>query len=100
MDQVSVCLLKKKKEIDSFSRVKSGSQSFPPHSERVIGYGSQNFIFIQKKMVDFWLQGPVAVIEAEEGQNRRDCWAVAFGGGHCAAERIVAAGYENGDFKV
>ena len=51
-------------------------------------------------MVDFWLQGPVAVIEAEEGQNRRDCWAVAFGGGHCAAEKIVAAGYENGDFKV
>ncbi|EDW55937.1 WD repeat-containing protein 92 [Drosophila sechellia] len=32
--------------------------------------------------------------------GRRDCWAVAFGNTYNAQERIVAAGYDNGDLKI
>ncbi|XP_067647810.1 dynein axonemal assembly factor 10 [Eurosta solidaginis] len=32
--------------------------------------------------------------------ERRDCWAVAFGDSYNNAERCVAAGYDNGDLKL
>ncbi|XP_062128582.1 dynein axonemal assembly factor 10 [Drosophila sulfurigaster albostrigata] len=32
--------------------------------------------------------------------TRRDCWAVAFGNTYNEQERIVAAGYDNGDLKL
>lgn len=31
---------------------------------------------------------------------RRDCWAVAFGNSYNGEERLVAAGYDNGDLKL
>ncbi|KAH8260891.1 hypothetical protein KR044_000020 [Drosophila immigrans] len=34
------------------------------------------------------------------GLSRRDCWAVAFGNTYNEQERIVAAGYDNGDLKL
>jgi WD40 repeat protein len=30
----------------------------------------------------------------------RDCWAVAFGHAHTGSDRMVAAGYDNGDVKM
>uniref|UniRef100_A0A1B0G2R6 Uncharacterized protein n=1 Tax=Glossina morsitans morsitans TaxID=37546 RepID=A0A1B0G2R6_GLOMM len=33
-------------------------------------------------------------------QTKRDCWAVAFGDSYNNEERIVAAGYDNGDLKL
>jgi len=35
-----------------------------------------------------------------EGQPARDCWAVCFGHAFNADERMVAAGYDNGDIKI
>ncbi|XP_046992196.1 dynein axonemal assembly factor 10 [Schistocerca americana] len=43
---------------------------------------------------------PVAVMEPEEGEVRRDCWAVAFGNSYNSKERMVCAGYDNGDIKL
>ena len=43
---------------------------------------------------------PVASMEPEEGAPVRDCWSVAFGDAHTANDRLVAAGYDNGDVKL
>lgn len=43
---------------------------------------------------------PVANMEPDEGQETRDCWAVAFGNAFNAEERCVCAGYDNGDIKL
>jgi len=43
---------------------------------------------------------PVAIIQAEDGQTPRDCWTVAFGGANTCNDRLVSAGYENGDVKI
>ncbi|XP_063708208.1 dynein axonemal assembly factor 10 [Culicoides brevitarsis] len=44
---------------------------------------------------------PVACMAAEDTTKvTRDCWAVAFGDSYNAVERIVAAGYDNGDLKL
>lgn len=49
-------------------------------------------------------QVPVANIspaaEAEGGTGSRDCWAVTFGNAYNNEERMVAAGYDNGDMKM
>lgn len=39
-------------------------------------------------------------MEPKEGENRRDCWSVAFGNSYNSEERVVAAGYDNGDVKI
>lgn len=43
---------------------------------------------------------PVAALEPADGQEPRDCWAVAFGNAYNAQDRCVAAGYDNGDVKL
>ncbi|XP_062502870.1 dynein axonemal assembly factor 10-like [Corticium candelabrum] len=43
---------------------------------------------------------PVACMEPAEGEQRRDCWTVAFGNSYNNSERCVAAGYDNGDIKM
>lgn len=43
---------------------------------------------------------PVAKFCQNEGLQSRDCWAVAFGNSYNNEERIVAAGYDNGDVKL
>ncbi|XP_011166266.1 WD repeat-containing protein 92 [Solenopsis invicta] len=43
---------------------------------------------------------PVAVMEPKEGESRRDCWSVGFGNSYNSEERVVAAGYDNGDVKM
>lgn len=43
---------------------------------------------------------PVAVMEPKEGEARRDCWTVTFGNSYNSEERVVAAGYDNGDLKI
>lgn len=43
---------------------------------------------------------PVAKFLPTEGTTARDCWAVAFGNSYNSEERIVAAGYDNGDIKL
>ena len=39
-------------------------------------------------------------MQPEDGQAKRDCWTVAFGNAHDDTDRMVAAGYDNGDVKV
>ena len=39
-------------------------------------------------------------LQPEDGQAKRDCWTVAFGNAHDDTDRMVAAGYDNGDVKV
>jgi WD40 repeat protein len=43
---------------------------------------------------------PVAKISPPEGDSPRDAWAVAFGNSYNNEERVVGAGYENGDLKL
>ncbi|KAG5870764.1 hypothetical protein JTB14_006748 [Gonioctena quinquepunctata] len=43
---------------------------------------------------------PVAKFVAPEGASMRDCWAVAFGNSYNNEERVLAAGYDNGDVKL
>ena len=39
-------------------------------------------------------------MEPGEGQSARDCWTVAFGNSFSDDDRIIAAGYDNGDVKL
>jgi WD40 repeat protein len=43
---------------------------------------------------------PVLSLEPEEGQTARDCWSVSFGNSYNDEDRVVAAGYDNGDVKI
>ncbi|XP_033734571.1 WD repeat-containing protein 92-like [Pecten maximus] len=43
---------------------------------------------------------PVATMEPGEGQDKRDCWTVAFGHAYNQSDRCVCAGYDNGDIKL
>lgn len=44
--------------------------------------------------------GAVASMEPAEGETKRDCWAVCFGNAYNTSERVVCAGYDNGDVKL
>jgi hypothetical protein len=39
-------------------------------------------------------------MEPAEGETKRDCWAVCFGNAFSSSERVVGAGYDNGDVKL
>lgn len=43
---------------------------------------------------------PVAKFVPLEDSTARDCWSVAFGNAHTPDERMIAAGYDNGDIKL
>ena len=43
---------------------------------------------------------PVANITPAPGETSRETWTVAFGNSYNDAERMIAAGYENGDVKM
>lgn len=43
---------------------------------------------------------PVATMEPGEGEDKRDCWTVAFGHAYNQSDRCVCAGYDNGDIKL
>ncbi|XP_053568083.1 dynein axonemal assembly factor 10 [Bombina bombina] len=43
---------------------------------------------------------PVANMEPVEGETKRDCWTVTFGNAYNQQERVVCAGYDNGDIKL
>ena len=43
---------------------------------------------------------PVAAMESDSTEQKRDCWTVAFGHAFNVHDRCVAAGYDNGDIKM
>ena len=43
---------------------------------------------------------PVVKFSPAEGTTGRDCWSVAFGNSYNSEERVIAAGYDNGDIKL
>jgi len=43
---------------------------------------------------------PVANMEVGEGEIKRDCWCVSFGNSYNNQQRVVCAGYDNGDIKM
>lgn len=43
---------------------------------------------------------PVAKFVPSIETAARDCWSVAFGNSYNNEERVVAAGYDNGDIKI
>nr|XP_023022500.1 WD repeat-containing protein 92 [Leptinotarsa decemlineata] len=45
-------------------------------------------------------ESPVAKFIPAEEAAARDCWAVAFGDSYSNEERLLAAGYDNGDIKL
>lgn len=45
-------------------------------------------------------QKPVIALEPADKGRARDCWAVRFGNSYDPDERVVAAGYDNGDVKI
>ncbi|XP_042238731.1 dynein axonemal assembly factor 10-like isoform X1 [Homarus americanus] len=42
----------------------------------------------------------VITIEPKDGEQRRDCWSVAFGNSHSNDDRVLCAGFDNGDVKM
>jgi len=42
----------------------------------------------------------VAQIKPAKNDKARDCWSVSFGNSHNAQNRMIAAGYDNGDVKI
>lgn len=52
------------------------------------------------KIFDVRQREPVAVMQPEQEGSGRDCWAVAFGNAFSVDERVVVAGYDNGDLKL
>eukprot|EP00640_Fibrocapsa_japonica_P002197 CAMPEP_0113939982 /NCGR_PEP_ID=MMETSP1339-20121228/6185_1 /TAXON_ID=94617 /ORGANISM="Fibrocapsa japonica" /LENGTH=353 /DNA_ID=CAMNT_0000943641 /DNA_START=29 /DNA_END=1087 /DNA_ORIENTATION=+ /assembly_acc=CAM_ASM_000762 len=69
-----------------------------------VGYGAPEIVTGGRDgCVRVWdprVQEPVLSLEPEEGQQVRDCWAVAFGDCHSDEDRCIAAGYDNGDVKL
>lgn len=45
-------------------------------------------------------EDPVISLEPVEGETPADCWTVAFGNSYNDSERVIAAGYDNGDIKM
>jgi WD40 repeat protein len=45
-------------------------------------------------------EDPVVSLEPVEGETPADCWTVAFGNSFNDSERVIAAGYDNGDVKM
>lgn len=45
-------------------------------------------------------QRPVVALNPADPAKARDCWTVRFGNSHSADDRVVAAGYDNGDVKI
>jgi hypothetical protein len=62
------------------------------------------FVFFFVGRVHIWdtrqADLPVASMEPAEGETKRDCWAVCFGNAFNSSERVVCAGYDNGDVKL
>lgn len=42
----------------------------------------------------------MANIQVNEGEQARECWAVASGNSYNSEERIIVSGYDNGDIKM
>jgi len=71
----------------------------------VIGHGAPEIVTGSRDgSVKVWdprqKDDPVACMEPAEGEPRRDCWTVAFGNSFNSEERVVCAGYDNGDIKL
>eukprot|EP00392_Amoebophrya_sp_AT5.2_P001728 g1730.t1 len=45
-------------------------------------------------------QDPVLSLEPVDGEIPADCWTVAFGNSYNDSERVICAGYDNGDIKM
>lgn len=71
-----------------------GSGEGPPEVATASRDGSVKIWDVRQK------DRPVAVMEPDHGQIRHDCWAVAFGNMHKSSERMVCAGFDNGDVKM
>lgn len=69
-----------------------------------LGYGAPELVTGGRDgCVRVWdprLPQPVLALEPEEGQAARDCWTVAFGNSFSDEDRVVCAGYDNGDVKL
>merc|ERR1712100_745515 len=51
-------------------------------------------------MGDPRVQEAVVSLEPDEKEAARDCWTVCFGNSYNDEERVVCAGYDNGDIKM
>lgn len=71
---------------------------------QTVGYGAPEIVTGGRDgCVRVWdprVKEPVVSLEPDEGQAVRDCWTVAFGNSFNDDERVVAAGYDNGDVKL
>lgn len=69
-----------------------------------VGYGAPEIATCSRdgcvKVWDPRTNDPVASLEPAANQSVRDCWSVAFGNSFDDSERVVAAGYDNGDIKM
>jgi WD40 repeat protein len=69
-----------------------------------IGHGAPELLTGSRdgtvRLWDSRQQDPVLSLEPVEGETPADCWSVAFGNAYNDAERVIAAGYDNGDIKL
>lgn len=70
----------------------------------IIGYGAPELVTGGRDgCVRLWdprVPDPVLGLEPGAGETARDCWTVAFGNSYSDEDRCIAAGYDNGDFKL
>ena len=70
------------------------------------GYGAPELLTGSRdgsvKLWDPRQNSPVLALEpaTAEAEVRPDCWAVGFGNSYNDSERVIAAGYDNGDLKM
>merc|ERR1712216_794271 len=69
-----------------------------------IGYGAPEIVTGSRDgCVRVWdprVQDPVLSLEPDDKDASRDCWTVCFGNSYNDDERVVCAGYDNGDVKM
>ncbi|XP_067015666.1 dynein axonemal assembly factor 10 [Anabrus simplex] len=68
------------------------------------GWGSPEILTCSKdglvKVWDTRVKSSVATIGPDSGEARRECWTACFGNAYNSEQRVIAAGYDNGDIKI
>ncbi|CAB0009269.1 unnamed protein product [Nesidiocoris tenuis] len=89
-------------EVDAHGTIINAIDGF---GGQVLGCGPPEIVTGSRDgLVKLWdprqKEDPVAVMEPVDVREKRDCWAVAFGNAYNNQDRVICAGYDNGDVKM
>ncbi|BES97425.1 WD domain, G-beta repeat [Nesidiocoris tenuis] len=89
-------------EVDAHGTIINAIDGF---GGQVLGCGPPEIVTGSRDgLVKLWdprqKEDPVAVMEPVDVREKRDCWTVAFGNAYNNQDRVICAGYDNGDVKM